>query len=284
MEFIPCSFQPESIRAYQLLFAKCFPSARHMTESYLNWLYGSNPEGAVVGFDAFDGEKLVAHYACVPANATISNQHRRGLLSLNTATHPDYQGKGLFTKLATATYEHAANNGYSFVYGVANANSTPGFIKKLGFTLVTPLDAKVGIGRLSVGDWKKTIEAADFRRSWTADSFKWRINNPANPATVATRSDGSVAFECSSRRPLIRAYGETWLDELRVESNGAILPGAKVFIGLFPAPVKPYRTYVTIPAKFRPSVLNLIYRDLLQSSFNIETSGVLLNFFDFDAF
>ncbi len=267
-----------------MLFATCFPSAHHLTEPYLNWLYGSNPEGPVVGFDAFDGEKLVAHYACVPANATISGQHRRGLLVLNTATHPDYQGKGLFIKLATATHEHAANNGYSFMHAVANAKSTPGFIKKLGFTLVTPLDAKVGIGRLSVGDWKKAIDAANFRRSWTADSFKWRLNNPANPVTVVTRSDGSAAVECSARRPLIQAYGETWLDGLRVESNGAILPGPKVFIGLFPASVKPYKTYVTIPAKLRPSPLNLIYRDLLQSSFNIDKSGVLLNFFDFDAF
>lgn len=284
MKFSPCNLQPESIRDYQLLFAKCFPSAHHLTEPYLNWLYGANPEGAVVGFDAFDDDKLIAHYACVPASATISGQQRRGLLSLNTATHPDYQGKGLFTKLATQTYEHAADNGYSFVYGVANANSTPGFIRKLGFSLVTPLDARVGIGRLSVDDWKGVTAQASFHRAWSEDSFKWRINNPANPVSVCTLSDGSIAFDCSSRKsPLIRAYGETWLSNVNVTNSATISPTAKVFIGLFPAMTKPYKTYISIPKQFRPSVLNLIYRDLVQPS-TIDASGVILNFLDFDAF
>lgn len=284
MKLRPCSLEPSSTKAYQMLFEKCFPTAHHLTETYLNWLYGANPEGAVVGFDAFEGDQLAAHYACVPASAIISGKRQRGLLSLNTATHPDFQGKGLFTKLATATYEHAAANGYSFVYGVANANSTPGFIRKLGFTLVTPLDARVGLGRLSVDNWQQITENAGFHRDWSDEAFKWRISNPANPVTAGKTRDGNVSLECSSQKtPLIRAYGENWLPDVNVNDKASLSPVAKVFIGLFPAGVRPYKTYVSIPQRFRPSVLNLIFRDLVGSS-SIDASSVVLNFLDFDAF
>lgn len=284
MNLSPCSLEPGSIEAYKNLFAKCFPSAHHLDETYLNWLYGANPEGAVVGYDAFDGEQLAAHYACVPASAIIEGRRQRGLLSLNTATHPDFQGKGLFTKLAAATYEYAANNGYSFVYGVANANSTPGFIRKLGFTLVTPLDARIGFGRLSVKDWQRTTEQACFHRDWSEQSFRWRVSNPANPVTVGKMSNGSVALECDSRKtPLIRAYAENWLPSIKVESQAPFSPLGKVFIGLFPSGTKPYGTFVSIPQRFRPAPLNLIFRDLLGTS-ALDASSVVLNFLDFDAF
>ena len=95
-----------SIQKYIELFAACFPGASHYKAEYLRWLYRANPAGAVVGFDAWDGEILAAHYACVPARMLIGGRACRALLSLNTATHPSYQGKGLFTKLAAATYEH----------------------------------------------------------------------------------------------------------------------------------------------------------------------------------
>lgn len=283
MNITPCTVQPEKLRAYQELFAKCFPTAHHLNANYLDWLYQANPEGHVVGFDAYEGDNLAAHYACIPAAAHIDGQTKRGLLSLNTATHPDYQGKGLFTKLASATYEHAANSGFEFVYGVANANSTPGFLKKLGFSLVQPLDARVGFGRLSV-DWAHARRDAAFYRAWNDDTVRWRISNPANPIKTQKFSDGSVGFECSSwKTPLIRAYAENSGENIQLFENGKMGPTGKVFVGLFPSSVAPYRTYFEIPKKLRPSVLNLIFRDLKGSS-TLDNSRVLLNFLDFDAF
>ena len=52
----------------------------------------------------------------------------------------------MFTILAERTYQYAAENGYRFVIGVANAQSTHGFIKNLDFKLIGPLDFKIGLG------------------------------------------------------------------------------------------------------------------------------------------
>ena len=90
-------------------------------------------EIVIVGADAWDGERLAAHYVTCPMEAVVEGRVAKGLLSLNTATHPDYQGRGLFTTLAQAAYAQGAAAGYEFVVGVANANSTPGFLKRLEF-------------------------------------------------------------------------------------------------------------------------------------------------------
>src|SRR5215467_4083405 len=80
--------------------------------SYLQWLYRDNPCGHVVGFNAYAGDELAAHYATIPVEATLDGAPARGLLSLNTATHPTHQGKGLFTRLAERTYARASELGY----------------------------------------------------------------------------------------------------------------------------------------------------------------------------
>src|SRR5205814_9366938 len=109
------------------------------TADGLAWRYRDNPAGQVVGADAWDGARLAAHYVTCPLEARIDGAVVKGLLSLNTATHPDYQGRGLFTTLAEAAYAQGAAAGYGFVIGVANAYSTPGFVRRLAFQHVDRL-------------------------------------------------------------------------------------------------------------------------------------------------
>src|SRR5690349_12069268 len=133
LSFAPIRTDAAALAQYGALFQACFPMTDKFTPRYLQWLYVDNPDGKAVGYDAWDGERLAAHYVCIPARAWVEGAQVPVLLSLNTATHPDYQGKGLFTKLASMTFEAGAAQGFDGVYGVANANSTPGFVRKLGF-------------------------------------------------------------------------------------------------------------------------------------------------------
>src|SRR5579859_5968770 len=103
--FQPVATTPEALSRYAALFLKCFPGTSHLNEKYLEWLYARNPAGPVVGMDAMAGDVLAAHYVCIPAQIWLENVQVKALLSLNTATHPDFQGKGLFTTLAQKTYE-----------------------------------------------------------------------------------------------------------------------------------------------------------------------------------
>ena len=129
------------------LLNSVFPWAKWLTPGYLHWEYNLNPLGPAVGFNAYLDGDLAGHYVVQPIKANLFGTITKGLLSMNTATHPNHQRKNLFTTLAEKTYDAAREEEYEFVIGVANANSTPGFVRRLGFQLVRPLDAKMGLGQ-----------------------------------------------------------------------------------------------------------------------------------------
>jgi GNAT superfamily N-acetyltransferase len=267
------------------IFAKCFPSAKGYSREYLDWLYRCNPDGPVVGFDARDGDRLVAHYVCIPARARIGGEEVRVLLSLNTATHPDYQGKGLFTQLAERTYAAGAALGYDCVYGVANANSTPGFTRKLKFQLVGPLRAMVGIG--SFGIDFESLSGLQFRRSWSSNALAWRCGSPLRPV-ISRKKYGRRIFlapaliggACMAAAEFDEA---SLTDDLESPVSGFASP-LRLFIGLIPSAAERPSFYIDIPHALRPSPLNLIYRSLSGRVESINLDKVFFSFLDFDAY
>jgi len=283
LSFAPVQNDPATLAKYGALFAACFPGTDKFTPAYLDWLYVANPDGAAVGYDAWDGERLAAHYVCVPARAWVEGQEVRVLLSLNTATHPDYQGKGLFTKLAAMTYEAGAQAGFEGCYGVANANSTPGFVRKLGFQLVRPLEARVGVGSLRHAP-KPAAASLSFERSWSPEALAWRCANPHN--RVWQRSSGArLQFHAAAVKG-VPAYAE--LDAASVAAKaGASAPAAfpvRLFIGLAPDATSRYWNYASIPMRLRPSPLNLIWRAFTPRVPQLDAARIQFTFLDFDAY
>lgn len=284
MELERCRFTDADIAAYAALFAACFPTATKLRDpSYLRWLYTGNPLGPAIGFNAVESGRLAAHYICTRARVVLDGREVPGLLSLNTATHPDFQGRGLFTRLAQATYDAGAAEGAGFVYGVANANSTPGFVRKLGFDLVEPLDSRVGLGPLGRFDWSAAAEAARFRQAWTPDYLAWRVSNPVGPVRLADAGGHAVA-DAPAGRAGMRAWAElpTPAGGLPPTPAPAALHG-RVWLGLMPAGVGRFGLYAQLPARLRPSPLNLIFRPLA-GQHRLARGEVLFSFLDFDAF
>lgn len=280
VDFRPVETGPEALRRYEQLLLSCFPGAANFRVDYLDWLYAQNPDGPVVGFDAWHGDQLAAHYVTVPATAVVGDHEVRVLLSLNTATHPDHRGKGLFTLLADRTYAAGAAAGFDAVYGVANANSTPGFTKKLGFLLVTPLLAKVGIGGLGAAH-DRIRERARFRRVWSQPALAWRCRNPVNPVVARTKGTGMVLRTRGAKGTT--AWTEI-LDQHAVTTPSRTLSPLRLFLGLLPADVGGLGGYFDIPQRLRPSPLNLIYRSLNGRVPAMSPGDVFLTFADFDAY
>jgi GNAT superfamily N-acetyltransferase len=289
LRFAPVQLDAATLVRYGELFQACFPATDKFTPAYLAWLYLDNPDGMAVGFDAWDGERLAAHYVCVPARARIEGRDVPVLLSLNTATHPDYQGKGLFTKLAAMTYEAGAAQGFDGVYGVANANSTPGFVRKLGFQLVRPLEARIGVGGLH---HRPVADAAlSFERHWSEAALRWRCANPHNP--VYARSNGrKLRFHAAASGHLLPAYAEldAGTDTRKAlaapHSSGRVpaLSPLRLFIGLAPDAASNYWNYASIPMRLRPSPLNLIYRSFSPRVSELDPGRIAFSFLDFDAY
>lgn len=283
MEFERCRFSPEDLRRYAELFSACFPTAGKLGDtSYLDWLYRRNPLGEAVGFNAVDEGRLAAHYICTRALVEFDGVETPALLSLNTATHPDYQGRGLFTRLAEHTYEAGASEGAGLVYGVANANSTPGFVRKLGFQLVQPLESRVGVGSLGRFDWSGAAAAARFRQNWRPDYLAWRCSNPTNPVRIASVGADSVGLVAATGRLLVKAWAEIPRGPGSYRPETAA-PLARVWLGLMPPGCGRFRLYPELPARLRPSPLNLIFRGLASQA-PLKAEESLFSFLDFDAF
>lgn len=287
MEFDRVRIDDKSLTAYAELMRQCFPSATKFDLEYLRWLYNENPDGQVVGMNAWDGRRLAAHYVCVPTTVHINGSAKKVLLSLNTATHPEFQGKGLFTRLAEMTYDTAANEGFDAVYGVANANSTPGFTRKLGFQLVEPLSAMLGVGDLCI-DFETAVRAAQFRRKWSEDGLSWRCKNPKNRVSYHKRGT-KLQFFAPAIGGAISAYAELFQENIAHDVTAPkgqpiILSPFRLFIGLVPNSAGAHRCYFNIPQRLRPSPLNFIYRSLSQRVKKLDKGSIALSFLDFDAY
>jgi GNAT superfamily N-acetyltransferase len=256
-----------------------FPDAQHFTEDVLRWQYRDNPDGQVVGMNAWQGEELAAHYVTIPLVARVNGVEEKGLLSLNTATHPAHQGKGLFTKLANATYALGAERGFGFVVGVANANSTHGFTKKLGFQLVSPLRAMIGVGALPLATGHKV----DYERVWSPAALAWRLAHPAYAYRFKRTKDLTLILSMRRQmgaRYVMGAYPGRTADGLVPPEAGSVV--RKVWIGLDPDMRWVASPYINIPMRFRPSPLNLIWRDLTGKARLLDPATVRFQAMDFD--
>lgn len=273
-EFSPIATDDVSIRKIAHLLRITFPKAEKYSDEFIDWQYRKNPNGMIKGYNAFLNGELVGHYAMLPIISNLFGTQEKGLLSLNTATHPDHQGKKLFTTLAEMSYKNAAAENFKFVVGVANANSTHGFITKLGFQLVGKLEAKLGIGKITTLKNEYTL---DFENYWTKDALVWRLKNPE--ATYKIRN-----------KKIIAATDQTGIEAILLHVD---LPDNTINIGFKPIKLWiginqniswRHSFYFDIPLRLRPSPLNLIFKDLTNQNRTLDFKKVQFNAFDFDAY
>lgn len=268
------------------LFRTVWPESTISRRDCLDWLYFQNPRGSIIGFNAWHGENLAAHYVVMPIAASHRGANVAAALSLNTATHPNYQRRGLFVRLAEATYARCKDMGLHHVVGVANANSTPGFLTKLAFQNVGQLDVHVGIGLPTV---VSDLPPADtsWRRIWQRDDLTWRLKNPA--ATYHSQRTGDRIAVLAPTGTLgiqavLKLEGDAGLREsIRETVGGGLALGPRMWMG-FSRRIKPAAASLELPETFRKSPLNLIFRPLQDSTATIEKETVEFEALDFDAY
>lgn len=291
------------------LLGEVFPEGPGGDPAYLDWLYRASPFGPVVEVNVDDEAGRAAHYAVVPCALRVDGGSRRGALSLNTAVHERARGGGVFTRLAEETFAAAAARGITDVIGVANANSTPGFTRRLGFTLVGPLPVRVLIPRRggravtsravdgallgsaafrAALDGRLVTPAEGLAREWTPETLGWRLSCPTG--RYAWHESGDAAMVTT----VARTRGIPVAIVLKVLSAGPVpVPAARRLIGAacrfhraplaLHAGVNPRFPLegTPLPDRLRPSPLNFIHRSLEGAP-----SPVLADFefLDFDAY
>ena len=237
-------------------------------ETFKHW-YIDNPYGHAISFNAFDGEKMVAHYVCVIKQLLIEGRIANGLLSMATVTHPDYRGQGLFKTLAKMTYDYARDNGYEFVVGVANANSFPGFMKYFPFQFVGQLVFKVGYGSHVILSSGKTYSGY-----WTEESLRWRCEKSYKQSgNTIIGSHGSFA------RTLVGHFDESLISTVHLpKSSFSFKPSLYIGLGGSPKGV-----FVNVPKFIKHSPFNLIFMDLTGGKLpKMTKDNVFFQLLDFD--
>lgn len=81
-------------------------------------------EDRVVGYRAFLRWELEEYGLVVPA-----------VQAVDTATHPNFQGQGIFSRLTRGALEELADEGVACVFNTPNAQSGPGYVK-MGWRLL----------------------------------------------------------------------------------------------------------------------------------------------------
>lgn len=283
---------------------------------YLKWLYLDGPDGQDISSDYHEAGELLGHYTVVPQVWRFAGETRPIALSLNTAVHEKARGKGLFTTLAEQSYTAASAHGIRAIIGVANANSTPGFLKRLGFTLIRPLPVVAGFA-LPKANAKitsipispeflathqfETIAASISnveRRSgnlqaWFLEKLRWRLSSPKSRYAIHTYANGTLVTTTAPLRLGMRAVVALKFfphDEFSPIETKSLLRSATAF---HKTPLFVYSGFndrasvigAPLPRRILPSPLNLIYRPLDQSMLQSnEINLTAFEFLDFDAY
>lgn len=257
----------KSLGRYAALLSEVFTKTNKFTPEFLEWQYKDNPNGHVIGIDVFLEDELAGHYVCIPVKYSFYGIEKKGLLSLNTAIGINHRGKGLFTKLAKRTYDLAQEEGYDFVIGVANQNSTHGFLKKLDFELIGPLDVCIGLGQVQLS------KSSEIHSKWDDESLLWRMNNPSNPleqrrhfvfAKTGLPFVNVQMFNTENVSPKLKRLGLTvWMGKSMDKKQK----------GLF----------INLPDRLKPSPLNLIFKPL-NDKLKYTSEAISFECIDFDAY
>lgn len=114
------------------------------SEDYWTWKHVKNPFGESPVWVAEEDKKMIGVRAFMRWNWRINNKQIRAIRAVDTATHPDYQGKGIFKSLTLGLLKQCNNEGIDLVYNTPNEKSKPGYLK-MGWVEAGQLPVNISI-------------------------------------------------------------------------------------------------------------------------------------------
>lgn len=249
------------------------------TSNTFKYWYIDNPNGRVVSFNAIAGQVIAAHYALIPIKMSIAGEVKLGLLSMATVTHPAHRGKGLFKTLAKKTYEYAAESGYAFVIGVANANSFPGFIKYFDFKEIAQLEVLIGMDNNIRPEGHK-----DYTIYWDEAGMKWRSERP-NYTQKGNCLFGTKSVWKFKAAPFIKTFmgvvDRELLRKSQIPSSNNWSRPFNLYVGLGSNARK--IGYKDVPSFIKHSPFHLIFMDLTGGTLpEMTKDNIFFQLMDFD--
>ena len=99
------------------------------SEFLWNWKHEQNPFGASFVLLAEENGMLIGLRAFMQWQWKWKDTVYKAIRAVDTATHPEHQGKGIFKKLTLQQLELCKQQGIHFVFNTPNDQSRPGYLK-----------------------------------------------------------------------------------------------------------------------------------------------------------
>jgi GNAT superfamily N-acetyltransferase len=97
--------------------------------SLFRWKHLENPFGRSPMWVACDEDRIVGLRTLMRWEFEHDGEPVRCVRAVDTATHPDYQGRGIFKQLTLAALPELERDGVQFVFNTPNTQSRPGYLK-----------------------------------------------------------------------------------------------------------------------------------------------------------
>ena len=112
------------------------------TNEYWKWKHIKNPFGESDVLLAYDGNLLVGVRAFMKWIWCKSGTELKSVRAVDTVTHPEYQGRGIFKKLTLQLVDECSKGDVALVYNTPNHKSAPGYLN-MGWRKVGKLPVRV---------------------------------------------------------------------------------------------------------------------------------------------
>lgn len=140
-------------------------------EAFFEWKHDLNPFGVSPAWvaESHDGQLVGLRVFLRWEFEAPGGERITAVRAVDTATHPDWQGKGIFTKLTLGALDELADDGLDVVFNTPNDQSRPGYLK-MGWKTV---------GRVPVAVRVRSIGCAVRLKGAKAAAEKWSTGTTA---------------------------------------------------------------------------------------------------------
>ena len=159
------------------------------SEDYWRWKHLQNPFGSSPVILSVDSEKIIGVRAFMPWQWMQGEKLYKAVRAVDTATHPEFQGKGIFKKLTLSLLKECEKGGVDFIFNTPNEKSKNGYLK-MGWQEAGKLPVRFDIKRpfrvlksLAGGAASKDVQLED-------EQLEHWLNHPDLPRLVQQTTFG----------------------------------------------------------------------------------------------
>lgn len=153
--------------------------------AFFAWKHRENAFGVSPAWVAVDGDQVVGLRTLMRWEFDSPDGPARAVRAVDTATHPDHQGRGIFSALTLRAIDELRDEGVDFVFNTPNDKSRPGYLK-MGWREV---------GRLPTGLRPASVVALPRIVAARVPSELWSTPSAAGLAVAEALGDESAVTE-----------------------------------------------------------------------------------------